>query len=148
MKLHELLQTDDYAGLSVEGAAELANTRRHAITVDAYHTYRSLASGSGIGVEPTRRLIQTLDAASQADPLISEIRHSLRGERGINVNDPSTQGMLALLAGDSDLPLTSGDVNAIVALTVGAESDVQRHGLGTIEAKHVDWVREGIRPWL
>lgn len=148
MTLDELLKTDDYAGLTDAEAAALANQQRHAVTVAAYHTYRSLAGEGGIGTAATRRLIQTMDGASASDPLVGEMRHSLRGNGappGINADDSHTQAMLDQFAVDSDLPLTESDAAAVKALAESTESDVQRHGLGSVEEKHVRWVREGLR---
>lgn len=148
MNLKQLLQTAEYAGLSDADAAALANEQRHAITVNAYHTYRSLAGDGGIGTAATRRLIATMDGAADSDPLVSEMRHCLRGNGnppGINANDAATQGMLGQFATSEQLPLTAEDADAIKALADSTESDADRHSLGTVEEKHVRWVREGIR---
>jgi hypothetical protein len=133
MSIRELLATAEYEGLSDDEIVALASEKRHAITRNAFHTYRSLASSVGIGPDATRRLIQTLDAVSVADPLVSEIRHSLRGEVGLNVNDVVTIGMLQAFAANEALPITADDVAAIVLLSAATESDIDRHGAITIE---------------
>lgn len=141
MTLSALLATAEYADLLDADAVALVNQQRHAITIDAWHTYRSLAGRHGIGVDATRRLIQTMDAASVADPLVGEMRHSLRGGEGINANDPSTQAMIDAFAANADLPLTIGDAAAIKTLADATESDADRYALGTVEEKHIRWAR-------
>lgn len=144
MNLSELLATGDYIGLSDADAASLANEKRHAITVDAWHTYRSLASSKGIGIEATRRLIQTMDAATASDPLVGEMRHNLRGNgdpNGINANDPNTQAMIDSFAANEQLPLTLADAAAVKALADSTESDVERHRLGTVREGTVQQAR-------
>lgn len=140
MTLTELLATADYAGLSDSEAAALANQKRH--PGPAFWTYRGLASSQGIGTAATRRLIQTMDAVATADPLVGEMRYSLRGETGIDANDAETQGMLDSFAADSDLQLTADDANAIQSLADNQKSDVELYGLGTVQEKHVRWSRQ------
>lgn len=144
MTLAELLATADYSGLTSAEASILANEKRHAITVDVWHTYRSLAGGSGVGMAATRRLIQTMDAASAIDPLVGEMRHSLRGNgdpNGINANDPGTRAMLDSFAANTDLRLEVDDAAAIKALADSTESDVERHNLGAVREGEVQIAR-------
>jgi hypothetical protein len=141
MSIRELLATAEYQGLADDEIVVLANAKRHEITRDAFHTYRSLASASGIGPDATRRIIQTLDAVSVADPLVAEIRHSLRGEVGLNVNDAATQGMLAAFAASDQLPITLEDVAAVVALSAATESDVERFGIQSLTVEKLKRMR-------
>jgi hypothetical protein len=135
MNIQSLLKTQEYIGLSDIQVVELANEKRHHVYRNVFHTYRSLASTVGIGPDATRRLIQTLDIVAMSDPLVSEIRHVLRGEVGLNVNDQITLSMLDLFAGNEQLPLTTNDVLLIKGLSRFTESDadINRLGIVTIE---------------
>jgi predicted NBD/HSP70 family sugar kinase len=139
--LKNLLATAEYADLSDADAAALANEKRHAATVDQYYTYRSLAGGTGVGIDITRRLIQSMDAAAQADVLIGEMRHSLRGERGLNVNDAGVRGTLESFAANENLPTTADDAAAIKALADSTESDAERHRLGEVRPGDIQVAR-------
>jgi hypothetical protein len=141
MRLADLLQNSDYAGLSDSAKVALANEKRHAVSRDAFHTYRSLASASdGIGPDATRRLIQTIDTVSASDPLVGEMRYSLRGEKGLNVRDQATLGMLDYFV-SIGLPLTSDDVSAITSLSQYHESDADRNQLGVVTIEQINRLR-------
>jgi hypothetical protein len=142
MRLADLLQSEGYANLTDSAKVALANEKRHAVSRDTFHTYRSLAStADGIGPDPTRRLIQTIDIISASDPLVGEMRYSLRGERGLNVRDQSTLGMLAMFAASDQLPLTAEDVDAITALSSSLESDADQNGLGVVTVEQINRLR-------
>jgi hypothetical protein len=142
MSIRELLATDEYVGLDDDAIVALASEKRHSVNRDAFYTYRSLASATnGIGPDATRRLIQSLDAVSASDPLVSEMRHCLRGEVGLNINDAATQGMLASFAASGMLAITAEDVAAIVSLTESHESDVERFGIQSLTVERLKRMR-------
>jgi hypothetical protein len=127
MTLTELLATADYTGLSDAEAATLANQKRH--RGNSFWTYKALMSESGIGIDATRRLIQTIDAAAASDPVVAEIRWSLREGTGVNANDASTRGMIDMMAANSQLPLTTQDATTIKGLADNQKSDAELYGL-------------------
>jgi hypothetical protein len=142
MRLVDLLKSEGYAGLSDAAKVALANEKRHVVSRDVFHTYRSLAStADGIGPDPTRRLIETIDLVSAIDALVGEMRYSLRGERGLNVRDQSTLGMLAMFGASEQLPLTAEDVDAITALSSSLESDADQNGLGVVTIEQINRLR-------
>lgn len=140
MTLSELLATEDYAALPDVEASALANRKRH--PGNTYWSYRSLMSVGGIGIAATRRLIQSIDLAAVVDPVVSEIRWSLREGTGVNAGDLNTQAMLDTFAADEQLPLTAADVVAIKSLAENQRSDADLYGLGRVEEKHVRWARQ------
>lgn len=134
-KLKDLLVTAEYASLSEADAAFLANQKRHYTTREHRASYLSVARD--VGPDTARRLIATLDAVAQNDPLVSEVRHRLRSADAVDVSHPVTQAMLDGFAAHPDLPLTSEDAEAIKALGEHLESDAERIGWGYIGEQHV-----------
>lgn len=129
MDLRALLQTADYAGLSVNQAYDLVHQRRH--PGERRLTYLGLAALLGDAV--ARRLAETFDVAGAADALIAEIEHDLRGgATGIDVGNALVQGMLDTWAANGALALTASDAAAIKGLAANQRSDVELHGLGAV----------------
>lgn len=141
-KLKNLLATPEYAGLSDAAAADLANQQRHETDDLTQWTYLGLASSQGVGVEVTGRLIATIDAVAESNPVVAEMRHFLRTPSGgISPAEPATQAILDSFADNGDLPLTESDATAIKALGVRLESDAQQNGLGTVGVEQVKRAR-------
>lgn len=134
-KLKNLLGTAEYDGLSDADAALLANQKRHPAARERRATYLSVARD--VGPETARRLIATLDAVAESDPLVAEIRHRLRSSDGVDVSHSTTAAMLDLFAAHPDLPLTSEDAASIQELADYLESDAERIGCGYIGEQHV-----------
>ena len=141
-KLKELLATDTYTSLTEKEAFGKLHEERHAVLVGTRGTYLGLASQ--VNPDIVRRLIQSVDGAALADPLVSEIRNYLRSDSGVDIAHATTRAMIDQFAANVALPLTTEDATVIKALAEDMHSDAEKHKIGNVKIGHIQEARKQI----
>lgn len=135
MNLNELLATAEYTGLTDAEAAALANEKRHTARVMvplSEISQKGRAEGWWYG-------LLAAEATSQNAQAFLEYYRDQRFTN-LDLDLPASGQILAGLV--SDGVITQEIADSVDSLANRLESDVERHGLGTVEEKHVRWERE------